>query len=52
MSLQVQYVEHRTKYGILCKFGLFCEYINLEYVRIRFIYRVKGALQLLINRYG
>jgi len=26
--------------GILFRFGLFCEYSNLEYVRIHAIYRV------------
>jgi len=32
--------------------SLFYEYSTLEYVHIHGIYRVKGALQLLINRYG
>jgi len=35
-------------YSILSIFSLFYEYSNLEYVH----FRVKGALQLLINRYG
>jgi len=31
------------KYGILFIYGLFCEYIHLEYERIRVIYRVNQA---------
>jgi len=34
-------VERRTKYGILSIFGVFCEYINLEYVHIHVTYRVQ-----------
>ena len=41
--LYVEYVERRTRYGILFIFSLFCEYINLEYVRIHVIYRVHQA---------
>ena len=51
-SLHVEYAERGNEYRILFIVGLFCEYIHLEYVRIHDIYRVKGALRLLINRYG
>jgi len=42
-SLHVEYEEHKTNYGILFIFSLFCEYVNLEYVRVRVIYRVNQA---------
>jgi len=35
--------EGRTQCGILFIFSLFCEYINLEYVRMHVIYRVHQA---------
>jgi len=41
--LHVEYAERGTEYGILFTFNLFCEYANLEYVRIRVIYRVNQA---------
>jgi len=40
--LYVEYVERRTKYGILFRFSLLCEYINLQYVRIHVLCRVNG----------
>ena len=43
MFLLVEYVERRTEYGILLICSLFCEYRNLEYVRIRVICRVNQA---------
>ena len=43
MNLHVEYVERRTKYGILFIFSLFCKYINLEYVTICVIRRVNQA---------
>ena len=36
-------VSVRGKYGILCIFSPVCEYVNLEYVRVPVIYRVKQA---------
>jgi len=33
----------KKKYGILFIFSLFCEYINLEYVRVPVIYRVNQS---------
>jgi len=41
--LRVEYAERGTKYGIIFIFCLFCEYINLEYVRVSVIYRVHQA---------
>ena len=41
--LHVEYVERRRKYGILFIFSLFCEYIDLKYVRVPVIYRVTQA---------
>jgi len=41
--LHVEYVERRTKYGILFIFSLFCEYSYFEYVRINAICRVNQA---------
>ena len=43
LSLHVEYAERRRKYGILFIFSLFCEYIDLEYVRVPVIYRVNQA---------
>ena len=43
MILHVEYVKRRTKYGILFIFSPFCEYMNLEYVRIDGICRVNQA---------
>ena len=43
LSLRVEYAELPPNYGILFKFGLFCEYINLAYLRIHVIYRVDQA---------
>jgi len=40
-TLHVEYVERGTEYGILFICSLLCVYINLEYVRIRVICRVK-----------
>jgi len=33
-TLHIEYAERRRKYGILFTCRLFCEYINLEYVRV------------------
>jgi len=41
--LHVEYAEPGEEYGILFIFSLFCEYIQLEYVRIHVIYRVNQA---------
>ena len=41
--LHVEYAERAKKYGILFKFSLFCEYVDLEYVRIHVMYRVNQA---------
>jgi len=41
--LHVEYAERGTRYGILFMFSLFCEYIDLECVRIHVIYRVTQA---------
>jgi len=38
-SLHVEYADPRRKYVILFIFSLFCEYINLEHVRIPVIHR-------------
>jgi len=43
MTLRVESAERGTKYGILFVFSLFCEYINLEYVRVPVTYRVDQA---------
>ena len=43
VNLHVEYAERRRKYGILFIVSLFCEYVNLEYVRVPVIYRVKQA---------
>jgi len=43
LFLHVEYAERRRKYGILFIFGLFCEYITLEYVRAPVIYRATQA---------
>jgi len=40
ISLHVEHAERGRKYGILFIFNLFCEYINVEYVRVPVIYRV------------
>ena len=37
-TLYVEYAERRSEYGILFTFSLFCEYLNLEYVRVPVIY--------------
>jgi len=42
-KLHVEYAGRRSKYGILFIFDLFCEYINLAYVRVPVIYRVNQA---------
>jgi len=42
-SLHVEYAEREKEYGILFIFSLFCEYIQLEYVRIHVIYKVHQA---------
>ena len=42
-SLHVEYAERVQEYGILFIFSLFCEYVQLEYVRIHVIYRVHQA---------
>ena len=42
-TLHVEYAERRKEYGILSIFSLFCEYFQLEYVRIHAIYRVYEA---------
>jgi len=36
-ALRVEYAERGEEYGILFICSLFCEYIDLEYVRIRVI---------------
>ena len=43
VSLRVEYVERGKEYGILFIMSLFCDYIQLEYVRIHVIYRVHQA---------
>jgi len=43
LTLDVEYAERGKEYGILFIFSLFCEYVHLEYVRIRVIYRVKQS---------
>jgi len=43
VTLHVEYAERRTKYGNLFILSLFCEYTNLEYVRIHVICRVDQA---------
>ena len=40
----------RRKYGILFTCSLFCEYTNLEYVRVLVIYRVNQAEYVIHNR--
>jgi len=42
-GVRVQHAKRRMKYGILFIFSLFCEYIDLEYVRIHVICRVNQA---------
>jgi len=42
-SLHVEYLEQRTKCGILFIFSLFSEYNNLEYVPVPVMYRVNQA---------
>jgi len=42
-TLHVEYAGRGYEYGILFMFSLFCEYIHLEYIRIRGIYRVNQA---------
>jgi len=39
-TLHVEYAERGRKYGVLFIFNLFCEYIDLEYVRVPVVYRV------------
>jgi len=34
LTLHAEYAERITQYGILFIFSLFCEHVNLEYVRI------------------
>jgi len=43
LALHVEFAKQRTEYGILFIFSLFCEYSNLEYVRVPVIYRVNQA---------
>jgi len=43
LCLHAEYAERRLKYRILFIFSLFCEYINLEYVRVPVIFRVNQA---------
>ena len=42
-ALHVEYAEPGKEYGIQFIYSLFCEYIHLEYERIRVIYRVNRA---------
>ena len=42
-TLHVEYAERGTEYGILFICNLFCEYANLEYVRLHVIYRANQA---------
>jgi len=42
-ALHVEYAERGKEYGILFIFSLCCEYVHLEYERIRVIYRVNQA---------
>ena len=43
-TLHVEYAERRSEYGILFIFyNLFCEYINLAYVRVPVIYKIHQA---------
>jgi len=41
--LRVENAARRKTHGILITFRLFCEYSNLEYVRVRIIYTVQRA---------
>jgi len=43
VTLHVEYAERRRNYCVLFIASLFCEYINLECVRVPVIYRVKPA---------
>jgi len=50
-TLRVEYAKRGTVYCILFFFSLFCEYINLEYVRIlHVIYRVHQAEYIIRTR--
>jgi len=40
-ALYVEYAERGKEHGILFTLILFCEYMDLEYVRIHVIYRLK-----------
>jgi len=40
VGLHVECAAQRIKYGILFISSLFCEHMNLEYVRVHVIYRV------------
>jgi len=42
-DLHVEYVERRTKYGILFICSLFCKCTHLEYIRIHVLCRVNQA---------
>jgi len=47
--LHVEYVEWGNTYGILFRFSLFCEYTNLECVRMRVICRVNQEYAIRIS---
>ena len=42
-NLHVEYAERGKEYGILFIASLFCEYVQLAYIRIHAIYRVNQA---------
>ena len=42
-GLRVEYATRRSIYGIAFIVSLFCEYVNLEYVRMHVTYRVCQA---------
>jgi len=62
LTLHVEYAERGKEYDILLMFSLFCEYINLEYVRVPVIYKVNqveyvihirvAASQAYVNTYS
>jgi len=44
VALHAEYAERRRKCEIIFRFSLFCEYIDLEYIRVPVIYRVNQAI--------
>jgi len=43
LTLRVEYVKQRNRYGILFILSLFREYTHLEYVHVHVVYRVNPA---------